>query len=325
MNDDKLSEIICEIFEEKTVVTSTFGKIYFRHFKPIETISLFSKKKFYLDEAIKKGIPQEEEAIKRLYEDGSWTPEEEKLVQEKGQLIQRLKDGFKSIKIPSKRDEHKELLDFEVEKLRKLEETKKSLIGLTAEDLASKKVNREFFNTITFLDPDFKFNVIDNIEYDEVMKEAELNKLQSEFVEKFNDTNVSRASLCPFFSPYMGYCESVLDVYGKPLKDLTTFQVRLLSYGKSFLQIFKNCPKEIPDNVSRDPEMLMQFFEAAKQQKNNQGKATEGAGGTTYFGATKEDMIQMAGDNETVIDLAEETRKKGGRLNMEEMMKLHGV
>ena len=103
MNDDKLSEIICEIFEEKTVVTSSFGKIYFKHFKPIETISLFSKKKFYLDEAIKKGIPKEEDAIKRLYEDGSWTPEEEKLVHEKGQLIERLKDGFKSIKIPSKK------------------------------------------------------------------------------------------------------------------------------------------------------------------------------------------------------------------------------
>ena len=75
------------------------------------------------------------------------------------------------------------MLDFEVEKLRKLEETKKSLIGLTAEDLASKKVNRDFFNTITFLDPEFKVTAIDNIDYDEVMKEVELNKLQSEFVQ----------------------------------------------------------------------------------------------------------------------------------------------
>jgi hypothetical protein len=106
-------------------------------------------------------------------------------------------------------------------------ETKTSLIGLTAEELANKKVNRDFFNTITFLDEGFELPAIDNIEYDEIMKEAELTKLQKEFIEKFNDTNVSKAALCPFFSTYIGYSENVFDIYGKSLKDLTAFQVKL--------------------------------------------------------------------------------------------------
>ena len=44
------------------------------------------------------------------------------------------------------------------------------------------------------------------------------------------------------------------------------------------------------------------------------------------MGATKEDLAKAGVDkNEDVIDLSQKAKEQGGRLSMEDMMKLHGV
>ena len=49
---------------------------------------------------------------------------------------------------------------------------------------------------------------------------------------------------------------------------------------------------------------------------------------TTVVGATKEDMQRMgitAGPQDTGISLSKEAAKRGGSLNMEELINLHGA
>ena len=44
------------------------------------------------------------------------------------------------------------------------------------------------------------------------------------------------------------------------------------------------------------------------------------------MGATKQDLAKAGIDeNQDVIDLSQKAQEKGGRLTMEDMMKLHGV
>ena len=57
----------------------------------------------------------------------------------------------------------------------------------------------------------------------------------------------------------MSYCENVHDMYGKPIKDLSAFELKLLTYARTFLSIFKNATKEIPNHVAKDPELLLDF------------------------------------------------------------------
>ena len=61
------------------------------------------------------------------------------------------------------------------------------------------------------------------------------------------------------------------------------------------------------------------------ESKRNRGKASEGDGGTTYFGANKQDIQYMKSEGEDAIDLTKEMKKKGGSMNMKEFMDLHGV
>ena len=70
--------------------------------------------------------------------------------------------------------------------------------------------------------------------------------------------------------------------------------------------------------------MLVSFYESSKKDNGNAG-AGSGRGGSTHFGATQEDMQAIKRDNEDIVDLSEEMEKRGGSLNMKQMMELHGV
>jgi hypothetical protein len=123
---------------------------------------------------------------------------------------------------------------------------------------------------------------------------------------------------------YLPFCEDVIAVFGKPLVKLTNYQLKLISYGRYFLNIFKNTSKEIPENIAKDPELLISF-QQSQRSDNNKSKSREGTGGSTYFGADKNDIQSIKKENETAVNLSEEVKKRGGSMNMEEMMKLHGL
>ena len=326
MNDEDLADIIAEIFDGVTVLNSSFGPIYVRHFGQLELRRTFSKKQEYLEQAKKRGLMTHEETLNMLYEDEMWSKESEKIIEEKNSLIENLKKGLNKIPIPSKREQHKKLIKKEIDNLNKLENERTSLLGLTAEKYAQKKVNQEFFEYLLYEDRDFKRSVFSKLEYSDISKEKELNELQEKFFLRMSDDNISRAALCPFFSPYLSYCENVHDMYGKAIKNLSAFELKLLTYAKTFLNIFKNTQKEIPSHVAKDPEALLDFYEMQKDDsKRNRGKATQGDGGTTYFGANKQDIQQMKSDNENAVDLAQEIKKRGGTMNMKDFMDIHGV
>ena len=268
----------------------------------------------------------EEEALKKLIDDEMWSEESEKEIQDKKKLIENLNNSLPNIKIPSHRDKHKELINFEQIKLKELSFERESLVGLTAEKYVDKKVNKEFFEELIFTDKDLKISAFDDFDYSDSPKIQEISNLEGVFFQRMSDENISKAVLSPFFGPYLSFSEDVLGVFGIPLKDLSAFQLKMLTYARNFLNIFKNSSKQIPDHVARDPELLIDFYESQKQDSPvKKTKASEGDGGTTYFGANNNDINQMKNNDEDVVSLGEEINKKGGSLNMKQMMELHGL
>ena len=326
MNNDDLSDIVVDIFKGFTVQKCSFGNLYFKHFDNLTNRSILSKKDDFIKEAISKGLETEEEAVKRIMNDCFWTKEEEEDLKEKEKFVSKLKDGLLKIKIPSKREEHKKFIKLEEGKIAKKRNERKSLIGLTAEIFAENKINKLFFDSLTFLDKDFKIAALENLNYDEKTIEIEIYEEQKNFFNRFSEENISKASLCPFYAPYLPFAEDVFAVYGKPLINLSSFQLRLVSYSRTFLNIFKNSQKNIPEYIAKDPELLIEFWEAQKEGANKRpSRATEGSGGTTHFGANKNDLQVLAESDETVVSLEKEIKSKGGKLDMEQMMKLHGL
>ena len=84
--------------------------------------------------------------------------------------------------------------------------------------------------------------------------------------------------------------------------------------------------ENIPDDIRNDPEKLMAFAEAQRNKDSNQGGLKDDADASAVFGATKEDMDQIREEQKAGkgVSLSEEAKKHGGKLNMEQMMRLAG-
>ena len=325
MDNEILADIVVETFDGFTMFDSSFGEIYVKHFHQLETRKLLCKKSSLISKARKRGLLSEEESLANLIESNMWYPEDEIKIQRLSDLIKGLESSLSSIKIPSVRDKQKQKIDEERASLNELRFERTSLIGLTAERYVDKKLNEEFFENLLYSDKNFTQSVFDDVDFNEAAKILEISNLQMSFFEKMTDENISKAVLSPFFSAYLPFAEDVFGLFGSPMKDLTAFQVKMITYARSFLNIFKNSRKEIPENVARDPELLVSFFESQKDGTKNKKAGSEGSGGSTYFGANKNDIELMKNDDETTVELSEEIKKAGGSLNMKEMMKLHGL
>lgn len=326
MNEELASEIICEILEEVTVVPCSFGNLYLKHFSSLESTKVLNKKESFINEAVRRGIEKEEDALKRIIKDGLWSDEEENKIQTGRTYIARMKEGLSKIKIPSQRDVQLEHIKEQEENIKKSESKRWAFIGLSAEMYADKQLNKLFFASIGFADKEMTKPIMETLDYEQISAERDIMIAQKDFFEKFSGENISKAALSTYFNPFLSYTESSLEVFGKPLKDLTVFQMRLISYGRTFLNIFKNARKKIPEYVLKDPELLIQFHEAQQNEgSQTKGAGSHGTGASTFIGANSSDMEQLKESDEDVINLGDAVKEKGGSIGMKEMMELHGL
>ena len=323
MPNDLLEEILFEIFNGFSVFDSKFGPIYIKHFHALDSSKILLNSKHYLEDAKKRGMPTEQEVLDGLIKEGMWSEDQDAEIADNKETIRSRNNVIASIKIPSKLEEYKKETEVIKSKTLELEREKTSLLGTTAEVYSNRKSQKEFLESLLFFDKEFKNPVFGVDEESNMDKEIEFAKIHKSFFEKFTDINISTMVLSGAYSPYLPFSESVIDIYGKPLKELTAFQVKTMSYARNFLNIFKNAQEEIPENVARDPELLIDFSQSKKTSVKNKGSENEG--GTTYLGATQEDIEKMKAEDENAVVLSEEIEKQGGALNMKQMMKLHGV
>ena len=324
MNNDKNLEIVSEILQGLTVVRGTFGSLYLKHLSQFEQREVLSQSKIFEKEGLSKGLPTEKQGLQEIINQEMWTLENENLIENLKKEIDSLKETSKQVFLPSKQKDYITKSKEKEKELSILQNERTELIGLTCEKYARNKVQRTIVNKILFYDREFKKSVYEDLYINENMKEVELFKLQKDFFEKFDDSNISKAVLSDYFSMYLPFCEDVMGVFGKPLANLTSYQLKLISFGRYFLNIFKNSQKEIPEHVSKDPELLISFYESQRNERSK-SRSQSSEGGSAYFGASKEDIESIKSNDERAVDLNEEVKKQGGSLNMEQMMKLHGV
>jgi len=132
--------------------------------------------------------------------------------------------------------------------------------------------------------------------------------------------NIQKAVLRPFFSMYLSQCENIKDFYDKAIVLLSVYQLKTALFAKMFFNIFQYV-EDVPDHIKDDPEKLLAYSDS--QRNKNSGGIDENSDASAVFGATNEDMKAISG-NAKQISLKDELDKNGGKLNMEQMMKLAG-
>ena len=264
-----------------------------------------------------------------MTKEGLWSSEKDDEVKRIQNLVKGLNKTKSKLFLQAQIDQIKKEIKQNEEKLYEILAEKESIVGFTAEEYAHRRIN-EYYMHLSILDKDgkrmFKENEFDDLEESQV---SEIFSIYSQNNEKFQGENLKRISLSDFFTNIFYLSDdNIFNFYGKPIIHLTFYQAELFSYGKYFKSIIQNSEDKIPDHIVEDPEKLIEWAESSKNVKEILEKSSsEGEGGaSSIVGATKEDLAKAGIDqSQDVIDLDQKAKEQGGRLSMEDMMKLHGV
>lgn len=306
-----------------------FGTFYLKHLDLLAAEELDERKKEYEDYAKKKGLPTEKEKIKELEKEDLWSPEKETKLKECLQQISALKITKSKFILQADMDSiQRQINDIEKE-YTQLTAERLELVGYTVESYATKKINEHFIYTTSYKNPECTERFFDKGVFEE-LHEKHITLLVVNYnsvSEMYSEENLKRIALSGFFLNSFYLCnDDPFIFYGKPVIELTFNQNELFSFGKYFKHVLSELKHDPDPEVMEDPDKLIDLFNVSKNSDKIKEKMSDSSA-TTVVGATQEDMKRMgltSGQPDGAISLAKAAAEKGGYLDMEDLIKLHG-
>ena len=327
METVKRRKIFRDVVRGFSTTTLEEDFVYIKHLTPHDQVELEEIEEKYFNIALRKGVPTEEDMLAYLKDEGQWTDKDEKFIQDKELFLENLRKAKTKLVLKSEIDKQAALIDKEQKLLDDKKIQKIGLIGNTCEKYAKDRLNdfymiKSFFADDKLQEPLFnqdKFDELDNHDIKKVVYKY------NEIFEGFSEESIQYTILEDFYNPYLSFAEDSMQFYGKAFCELTYNQIRLIVYTRVFKNIF-DMNENIPESIRKDPAKLLEFGSSSKEEKDKaKDKLTQGDGGT-LVGAKQEDYDYLGVERPTnAVSLHEEAKKKGGTLNMEDLMKLHGV
>lgn len=301
--------------------------VYVKHLTPHDQVELEEIEERYFNIALRKGVPTEEEMLLFLKEEEQWSEDDDKFIEDKKYFLDTLKTAKSKMVIKRQIDQQEKTIQEETLLLARKEAEKISLLGNTCEKYAKDRLNdfymiKSFFKDKNLSEPLFSEDKFDEMENQDIKKVV---FRYNELFEGFSEESIQYTILEDFFNPYLSFAEDSMQFYGKPFCELTYNQIRLIVYTRVFKNIF-DTNENIPDNIRKDPAKLLEFGSSSKEERDKtKQKLSQGSAGT-LVGAKEEDYEYLGIERpKGGVSLHEEAKKKGGTLNMEDLMKLHGV
>ena len=331
MEKQYLKLIFSEIIEGYSLVNSKlFGELKIKHINNFDAAKTDIKNHYYFEKAVDQGLPKREEKIEYLIKEKLWDPEKDKEATRLEEMLKGMRKTKSKLILQTQIDAIKKEIEENEKNLNQILAEKESIIGFTAEEYANRRIN-EYYMHVSILDKDgnqlFKEDEFDELEENQVQ---EIMYVYGKNNEKFKAEILKKIALSDFFTNIFYLCDDNLyNFYGKPVINLTFYQIEIYSYGRYFKSIIQNSEDKIPDHIVEDPEKLIEWAQSSKNVKEALERSSVGdqeGAASSIVGATTQDLAK-AGINkdEDVIDISKAAQEKGGRLTMEDMMKLHGV
>ena len=331
MEDAGLKVVFSEVLKGFTLVESkNYGKIQVKHFTNFDSAELDIKNKLFYDKAISQGLPSRNDRIEYLLKENIWTEEKNKEILQVKSMLSGLRNSKSKVFLQAHIDNINTQIGENQKKLADLEFEKEELIGFCAENYASRRINEHYMYNAVLNDKGEKLFGAEEFEELEENSLVELIGLYNRSTKKFDSNNLKKISLSPFFTNLFYLCENNAHVFfGKPLVNLTFYQIELFGYARYYKSLMDNSETQVPDDVKEDPEKMVEWFDSTKSARETLEKsknAGQDGSATSLVGASKQDLKRLGLDNPNeTINLAKKAAEKGGKLNMEDMMKLHGM
>jgi hypothetical protein len=235
-------------------------------------------------------------------------------------------------------EKDKKIVDKEIkiyeERLFNLQIEKNKLIGKTAESFADKKVNEYYLFLSLFKDNKLTEKYFTNEDFND-LSEFELNQLLMAYnkrMELFNNISFKKISLWPNFINLLDLCaDNAYQFFGRPIIELTFYQIQVFSSGKNYKNILNNSKIQPPIEVMNDSEKLYLWFE---KNSNNEGLINnttieEGpdqkviTAVSSAVGASKSELAAQGFDTSSQDKISKALKEsKTGELGLDELIKL---
>lgn len=327
MESSKRRRIFRDIVRGYSTTEINDEQVFIKHLTPHDQVELEEIEERYFNQAKKRGVPTEKEMLDYLKKEDQWVDADEEYINAKKLYIENLKKALRKLMLQKDIDRQKKIIEKETQLLKAKLLEKFNLVGNTCERYAKDRSNdfymiKSFFKDKGLSQPLFPEDVFDELEdYD--IKNV-IHKYNSIF-QGFDEENVQYTILEDFYNPYLSFAEDSMQFYGKPFCELTYNQIKLIVYTRMFKNIFDH-NENIPEAIMKDPAKLIEFGSSSQTEREKVKEKVSSGDGSTIVGAKKEDYERLGIEKPSGgVDLHAEAKKKGGSLNMEDLMKLHGV
>lgn len=246
----------------------SFNKSYVKHLTDSDYGLLEDKSDEFLEMARKSGLQSEKDLLLVLDQEKHWTKSEEENYQGLIQEIRDLADQRRKLVLPEQIEQLSAFIKEREDKLNLLHKERSELLSVTAESFSEKKQQEEVLKISFYKDSTLKELLYSHDEFDEIERD-ELNKLFMAYASvssPFVDRNIQKVSVCSFFLNSFRLCqENALNFYGKPVSQLSIYQIRLFEHGKTNNAILEAENQGPPEEYYKDLDNVVNWFDSRYQ------------------------------------------------------------
>lgn len=301
-------------------------KHYIKHQSTSDIVDFDDVYQVYYDKARNKGLPTEAEIFEDLEKEGMWSKQDDTEIEQQEFYVESLNKNKKNVYLKSAIDQMNKQIQEAEEKLDDLKTKKRNLASNCCETYALNRANDFYMFNSFFKDTELKVPLYTQEEFEHVTTRevSKLVKIYNEFHDRFKESSIKHLAIQDFYKVYYSFSESSRDFFGKPILQLTNFQLSLILYTRIFKNIFEQ-HSDIPDKTKQDPDALLDYANSSeKRDEAKQKLAENNTGGSSIMGATKEDLEDLGVASSGGKSLHEAAKAKGGSLSMKDLIDLQG-
>lgn len=322
----RLKAIVSEIIRGFSVISWQGQSVFVKHLTYLESSNSDAVYDENLNRASNNDIQKLDEREKTIIEHELWSEKQNREINELKSYIDNLKTTkkqfFRSLDI----ERIIKQIDENEKKLEKILTDKMNIIGLTAESFAAKKLNEFYIFNSAYKNESLQEKLFTEDEFNE-LDDNQISKLVDTYnssITLFNPQNLKKATLSGGFLNVFYLCnDDPYTFFGRPVIDLSFYQIELFSYGKYFKSLLSNSKNKPPDEVLEDPDKLIEWYDANNNAERELSKDSDpNTVSKSLVGLSSKDRKQLGLEQKHGVDLIEEAKKKGGTLNFQEIIKL---
>jgi len=329
-----LKSLYWEIVKGSSSFLCNNNQYYIKHMSPKDAGEIEVRENHYYEKARSQGIPTNEEKIKELIKEKIYDEKDDQKIINNRLTLANLNKTRRKLYLTRDLDNIDKQIKEINEETSLLETKKNDLLENTCETYTGKRMNEFYIYYSVYSDENCQNHAFTLEEFEE-LDQNELFRLVSSYsksAHKFNNHNVKRIGVSGFFLNYFYLCDdNSYFFYGKPICNLTFYQVELFGYARYFKDLMGKSTVKHPDEYNDNVDKIIDWYESSSnleklhEDKNMTNGKETAVQAVSVMGATKEDLKKLKQDNTGSVSLEDAAKKKGGSLSFEDLMKLHGV